>query len=367
MDKIAIIGTSVSQRDLFLKAKAANYYTIGFSWDESPDMINFIDHFYRISIMEKDSIVDICRKEAVCGVVSNGSELTARVSSYVAEQLGLSCTKYETIINMQNKKWVRDTTCNVRGLSQLKCHVYNADYVCDFPCVVKPFTGCGKKGVSYVSNPQQLKEAINYVHKTIGNDKILIEEYIEGVEVSVETISFNGKHYVIQITDKDSSGPPHFVELGHHQPSMIAKDKKDAIYDIMPNLLDKVGFTNGATHTELKINDKGIYLIEVNPRGGGDFISTKLVELSTGYDYILSMIQVAMGRFSYIPVNRHVHSGIYFLTKETGYMLSSFLTAKQQPWYVEGELYSTQLHESLGNATKDGYVIYQSDHKIVLN
>ena len=362
MEKIAIIGTSIGQRELYVKAKSAGYYTIGFSWDKSPDILEYIDRFYNISIKEKDEIVRICREESVIGVVSNGSELTAQISSYVAEQLELPCTPYTTILNIQNKKWVRKMTQNIIGLSQINYKLYDDNCTYSFPCIVKPVIGGGKCGVSYVSCSSDFIKAIQYAQAQ--KEPILIEDYIDGKEVSVETISFNGNHYIIQITDKDSSGPPHFVELGHHQPSELPDDSKKQINNIIPVLLNKIGFTNGATHIELKISDSGIFLIEVNPRGGGDLISTKLVELSTGYDYILAMIQVATGRFIYEPVNKECYSGIYFLTKQTEQMLPYFKTAKQHDWFVKGEIFSNDLKVSLGNAMKNGYVIYKSNHKI---
>jgi len=362
MEKIAIIGTSVGQRELYLKAKATGYQTIGFSWDKTPDILQYIDHFYNISIIEKDKIVKICQDEAVTGVVSNGSELTAKISSYVAEKLNLPCTPYKTILNIQNKKWVREMTRDIIGLSQINSTIYDNNFTPFFPCIVKPVTGGGKMGVSYVSCLSEFKKATQYAQAA--NVPILIEEYIDGKEISVETITFKGNHYIIQITDKDSSGPPHFVELGHHQPANLSSKTKERIINIIPDILNRIGFINGATHIELKISGSGIFLIEVNPRGGGDLISTKLVELSTGYDYILAMIQVATGNFTYVPVNKMQYAGIYFLAKQTEQMLPFFNTAKQQDWYVEGEIFSNELKESLGNAMKNGYIIYKSDHKI---
>ena len=362
MDKIAIIGTSVGQRELYIKAKNAGYQTIGFSWDKSPDILRYIDIFYNISIKEKDEIVEICRKESVIGVVSNGSELTAQISSYVAERLGLPCTPYKTILNIQNKLWVREMTKDIIGLSQIDFKLYNKDVTYSFPCIVKPIIGGGKSGVSFVSCTSEFKNAIEYAQ--IDNKPVLIEEYIDGRELSIETISFNGQHYIIQITDKDSSGPPHFVELGHHQPSSIPDKNKKIIYHLIPKILTAIGYINGAAHIEVKLSDKGLYLIEVNPRGGGDLISNKLVELSTGYDYILAMIQVATGCFSFRPINNERFSGIYFLTKQTENMLPFFETAEHYSWFVEGEIISKDLKESLGNSMKNGYVIYKSSHKI---
>ena len=362
MNKIAIIGTASGQKGLYFEAKKAGYYTIGFSWEISSELKSYVDKFYEISILEKDRIVEICHHENVQGIVSNGSELTIQIVSYVAERLNLPCTPYQTILNIQDKYFVRRITDSIAGLNQVKYRIYDGNVTCNTPCVIKPTRGGGKVGVSYVSNLDEFNNAIAYANTA--NNSILIEEYIDGQEVSVERISFNKKHYVIQITDKETSGPPHFVELGHHQPSCITKENKNKIIGIVPKILNKIGFTNGATHIEMKLSNNGVYLIEVNPRGGGDEISNKLVELSTGYNYLLSMIQVATGDFNYIKPKGHNFSGIYFLTKQTESLLPFFLSAPNKPWYVDGAIFSSELKESLGNAMRDGYLIYKSNHKI---
>ena len=365
MDKIAIIGTAPGQIGLYKKAKVAGFYTIGISWDIIPELIPYVDKYYQISILEKDRIVELCKKENVLGIVSNGSELTIQIVSYVAEKLNLICTSYQTILNIQDKYWMRNKTRNIAGLSQPQYYLYDGKGIRFSPCVIKPTRGGGKVGVSYVSNTYDFHKALSYAEEQ--KEPILIEEYIEGLEVSVECISYNGSHYVVQITDKDTSGPPHFVELGHHQPSRISDYIKNKIKIIVPNILKEIGFTNGASHTELKISKGNIFLIEVNPRGGGDEISTELVELSTGYDFLLSMIQVATGQFRYSHIDNQSFSGIYFLMKQTEYLLPFFISAQTQPWYVKGEIGSTDLKESLGNSMKNGFLIYKSDHKIIPN
>lgn len=365
MRKIAIIGTSAGQKELYKKAHLLGYYTIGFSWEASEEMLSLIDKFYNISIVEKDMIVQKCREENVCGVVSNGSELTVRISSYVAEKLSLPGTPYETIQNIQNKLWVREKTKNINGLFQIHYNLYEGSAPRTFPCIVKPIAGGGKRGVSFVTDLDEFTSAFEYAKQQ--NEKVLIEDYIDGNEVSVESISFHGRHFVIQITDKENSGPPHFVELSHHQPSLLSPNIQMRIKVLIPQILDKVGFVNGASHIELKINTKGIYLIEINPRGGGDEISNRLVFLSTDFDYIAAMIKVATNTFSEQIVNNKHFAGIFFLTKQTKERLPFFLSANKMPWYVDGNIFSLELIDSKGNSEKNGFVIYQSDERVKPN
>lgn len=366
--RLVIIGTAEGQKLLYVKAKQKGLYTIAFSYNRGCIPPELIDEYHEISILEKDSIVDKCREIGVDGVVSNGSELTANIASYVAEQLGLACTPSSVIATLQNKSKVRLLTENVRELHSIRSYIYNdsAPEPLFLPCVVKPIKGSSKSGVSFASSIEEFQEAIAYSYGA-SDTAPLIEEYAQGKEVSVESISFQGQHHVIQITDKDSSGAPHFVELGHHQPSVFSDDIQEKIRRVLPRILDSVGYVSGASHTELKVTDDGaIYLIEINPRGGGDEISNRLVSLSTGYDYIGAMIDVALGRFvAPVMVSEMKCAGILFLTKQTEHLLPLFNVAKEQPWYIDGRIDSFDLEECVGNASKNGYIIYQSDKRIV--
>ena len=364
--KLVIIGTAEGQKQLYIKAKQEDLYTIAFSYNRGCIPSELIDEYYEISIIEKDAIVDICREKGVDGVVSNGSELTANIASYVADKLGLDCTPNHIMVRLQDKSKVRELTKDIEELQPLRTYIYNANIPEPqfLPCIVKPIEGSSKNGVSFANSLQEFNEAINYSIASLETAP-LIEEYALGKEVSVESISFKGKHYVIQITDKDSSGAPHFVELGHHQPSIISEEIQNKIRRVLPRILDAVGYVSGATHTELKITDDGkIYLIEINPRGGGDEISNRLVYLSTGYDYIRAMVNVAIGNFTVPSITNRKCSGVLFLTKQTEYLLPLFKVAKEQPWYIDGRIDSLDLKECMGNASKNGYIIYQSNNRI---
>ena len=367
--RLVIIGTAEGQKQLYVKAKRKGLYTIAFSYNRGCIPSELIDEYHEISILEKDAIVDKCRVIGVDGIVSNGSELTANIVSYIAERLGLECTPSQVITSLQDKSKVRLLTENVRELQTIRSYIYDGSTPepLFLPCVVKPIKGSGKSGVSFANNIKEFQEAIAYSYRA-SDTAPLIEEYAKGKEVSVESISFRGQHHVIQITDKDSSGAPHFVELGHHQPSVFSHDIQEKIRRVLPRILDSVGYVSGASHTELKVSDDGsIYLIEINPRGGGDEISNRLVSLSTGYDYIGGMIDVALGHFvTPIMKSGMKCAGILFLTKQTEHLLPLFNTAKDQPWYIDGCIDSFDLEECVGNASKNGYLIYQSEKRIII-
>ncbi len=366
--KIAIIGASTGQLPLCLKSKECGLETICFAWPDGAICRDAVDKFYPISILEKEKIVDICKKEGVDGVVSNGSDLTAEIVSYVSCKLGLHGIKYDSFLNLKNKNSVRRLTNSIPELSHVFVYEYYKEGNVSFPCIVKPQIGASKKGVYYVASEDDLDSIIVESKKESGC-KIMIEEFVPGHEISVETISYEGKHYVIQITDKENSGAPHFVELSHHQPSQISAELRCKIERIVPNLLNAVDLDNGASHIEMKVTDNNdVYLIEINPRGGGDEISNKLVMLSTGYDYLRAMIEVAIGRFSKPIIHEHKYAGIYYLCSQRSGRLKYFVDSIEEPWLIERQYDLTNgLNESMGNYDRNGYLIYQSDSKVEID
>ena len=143
---------------------------------------------------------------------------------------------------------------------------------------------------------EELDEAIREAQEVSFKGEAMVEEFIEGREISVEMISCRGVHYALQITDKVTTEAPHFVELEHHQPSTLPAPVQEQIFTITRRALDALGLTNGASHSEYKITREGrIVVMEIGGRMGGDFIGSHLVQLSTGYDFLRGVIEVALG------------------------------------------------------------------------
>lgn len=367
--KLAIIGASFGQVALYKKAKELGLEVVGFAWDKGAlrECLDCADRFYPISVIETDRIVEVCRKERVDGVVSNGSELLAEVTAKISMALGLHGNDPAAIACAQDKFRVRQLTNEIAELKRIECCLYgdaSARFV--YPCIVKPLSGSGKKGVSFVRSPEGLPKALEYAQSLEG-ERILVEQYVGGREVSVESISYEGRHKVIQITDKVTTGAPHFVEIAHHQPSSISEVAKRKIRVAIPQILDKIGFTNGASHVECKVLEDGeVALIEVNPRGGGGEIASTLVSLSTTYDYVRAMIDVALGCFANCDVRQIAYAGIYYLCAQTERWRAAFEVAEENEWFVRKCVTDWNLHEATGNGDRCGYLIYKSSEKINL-
>src|SRR5699024_6969030 len=135
---------------------------------------------------------------------------------------------------------------------------------------------------------------------------VLIQEYLIGDEVSVEVIVDKNEIHILTITDKITTGAPHFVELGHSQPSILDDIIKNKISNVAKNAIKSLGINTGPVHVEIMVTDSGPKIIELGARMGGDFISTHLVPNSTGIDYMKNVVKLACSDDINLPQNYSV-------------------------------------------------------------
>ena len=150
--------------------------------------------------------------------------------------------------------------------------------------IIKPISGAGSVGVFYAANTEDLEAAFD--SRTSTKESLLLERFIEGDEFSVESISKSGSHEILAITKKTTTGSPHFVELGHQQPAPLNNNDKQKIMEFCTTLLNFIGHKNGPCHTELKLDNGHLYLIETQTRNGGDNI-WDMTRITTGADLFL--------------------------------------------------------------------------------
>lgn len=372
MRKIAIIGASYLQQPLVQRAKEMGLYTICFAWADGAVCKDVADKFYPISVIEKEQILDVCRMERIVGVCTIASDVAAPTVAYIAEQMGLVGNSYECALRANNKYLMRQAL----SVAGVPCPYYycvergesgETDINgMEFPVIVKPCDRSGSLGVVKVEKGEDLLTAIKVAQDYSFKHQAMVEQFIEGCEVSVEFISYQGKHYPLQITDKVTTEAPHFVELEHHQPADLTAAQYDEIYDLTKRALTALGITNGASHSEYRITEEGnIYVMEIGARMGGDFIGSDLVQLSTGYDFLRGVIEVALGMFTEPQIVEHNYSGVYFLSETTA-RLKPIIEQHVLPEIVKAEITDTELHSLICSGDRSGYLIYKSDKKIDL-
>ncbi|HYE10132.1 MAG TPA: ATP-grasp domain-containing protein [Patescibacteria group bacterium] len=302
MNKIVIIGANESVNLLILKAKALGYETHVFAWKVGDIGERSADFFYPISIEKKENILDICKTISPIGIASITSDFAVKTVNYVARELGLICNSEKTDRVSRNKYHMRLAFKEEKLFTpwfEIVDKSFSLDKVNEFkyPLIVKPTDRWSSKGVCRVNSSDELSEAIRSALAESYEKKAIIEGFMEGPEYSCECISYAGKHTVLSFTKKYTTGDPHYIETGHLQPSDLSANLQNKITPIIFQALDALNIEYGASHTEFRLLDNGeVGIIEVGARMGGDCIGTDLVQISTGYDYIRMVIDVATGK-----------------------------------------------------------------------
>ncbi len=370
MKKIAILGGSYLQKPLVDKANIMGIETHCFAWDNEEAICkHHANFFYPISVLDKEFILQKCIEIGIDGITTIATDICIPTIAFVAERMNLCSNYYLSAMLSTNKAWMRkafseNNVNSPKSRVTSGCNVLEfADF--HFPLIVKPTDRSGSRGVTKVENTTELEAAIIRGLNESIEKKVVVEEFITGVEVSVETISWKGNHIILAITDKITTGSPYFVELEHHQPSLLAETIQENIKKETLKALDALDIKMGASHSEFKITDSGVvYAIEVGARMGGDFIGSHLVELSTGYDFVKGVIEIALGVFNPIQYVSKNHSGVYFLCKETEYLEPFF--EMENHFDVEKKVLYKTLKNITNSNERSGYLIYKNNVKVNL-
>ncbi len=299
MKKIAIIGANDFQRQLVLKAKECGYETHVFAWEDGAVAKDDADFFYPVSIIEKELILKECQKIKIDGICSIASDLAVLTVNYVAEKMGLNSNSIKCSEIATNKFAMRNAFKNNNDpIPAFMCVAENEAINVEnlkFPLIVKPTDRSGSRGIMKILNSTELPSAVAFACSESFEKKAMIEEFVDGKEYSVECISFHGKHTLLAVTEKITTGSPHFIETGHNQPAPLSSDKISEIEKIVFHALNTLTITNGASHSEIKIDETGcIKIIEIGSRMGGDCIGSDLVRISTGYDFTKMVLDTAL-------------------------------------------------------------------------
>lgn len=365
-EKLVIIGANDFQNQLILKAKELGYETHVFAWQDGSIGEKTADHFYPISIVEKEQILEKCKEIKPVGICSIASDLATITVNYVAENLGLPCNPTANTLHCTNKyemrRKMKENNVKTPGFVKLSNDpkTWKIEDL-KFPIIVKPTDRSGSRGITKVLNKEELEKAVHYATKDSFEKMAIAEEYIEGDEYSCECISYKGKHHFLAFTKKYTTGAPNFIETGHCEPSDIKEEKQEEIKQNIFKALTALNIQNGASHTEFKVDEKGNFgIIEIGARMGGDCIGSDLVQISTGYDFVKMVIDVAVGKEpnftkTTIPTKAVIK---FIFTKQDLEEMEKFQKENPKQIYRISEMELENLGKTTDSSSRIGYYIY---------
>lgn len=300
-----VLAAGLLQIDVIEKAKSMGYYVLAVDGNPKAPGFNVADKAICADIVNEETMLKIARDEHVDGVIHPCSEVSMAVMGRINDELGLSGISREQAICATNKHLMRKAFEKGNAPSPKSILAQDAEDAWsrlqnefDTDAILKPSRNSGSRGIAKVSRNMDKGDFIRAYDEALSESRdhsVLIEQFIEGPEFSIEMIVWQGDIHVLTVTDKKTTGAPHFVELGHNQPSCFSATDVETLKAAAVAGVRALGVNNCACHAEAKLMNGKAYLMEVGARLGGDFISTELTHLSTGIDMVAAAIDVALG------------------------------------------------------------------------
>ena len=327
MDKksILIFGVGELQRSIIHRAKMMGLFTVGIDPLEDAACRGEVDAYEVVGGQDYEGTCAVIEKYGIDAIVTTATDKPLVMMARIAKHYGFPFYSVEAA-QWSTDKFQMKQRFKEGGIPCAKGRlVKSASEVGDFefPVIVKPRDNSGSRGVKLCRNNKELDSAIAEALPFSHLDTVLVEEFIEGPEYSIESLHYtaNGQQpmaKVIQFTEKKTTDFPYNVELGHIQPANISVENQQKIREIVAKIGNTLNFVNCPSHTELKINERGIFVIETSPRLGGDYITSTLTPLSTGVNLEDELLRVALGEAINPQPNPVQYSGVRFFAFEEG-------------------------------------------------
>lgn len=322
--KILVIGASVLQLPAILRAKELGYYVGVADYNPMAIGIPYADEYFNVSTIDVDGVTKVAQSFRPDGIMTLATDMPMRAVAAACKACGLPGISYETAVKATDKvemmkafeahgvehPWyfvARDKTAFEDVLDRVT-----------FPCIMKPTDNAGSRGVVLAHDIEELKSAYSYSQGESRGGAVIIEEYLQGPEFSIEVMVVDGEPHVLQITDKLTTGAPHFVEMGHSQPTRQNEENQAKIRDLAVRACKAVGINCGPAHVEMILTKDGPKMVELGARMGGDCITTHLVPLSTGIDMVKATIDAACGNEPDIKQKIYKGSAIRYFNTSAG-------------------------------------------------
>ena len=311
MKKIMILGANNFLVPLIKTSKRLGFWTIVASPNEKEPGFEYADEKVIIDLCDKNAVLEAAQKLKIDGVISDQAETPVRTQAFVANKMGLPGIGEDKAELFTNKYLMREK-CREIGIDTIKYKlVDNVNDAAKFyeqigkPMIMKPIDSAGSRGVVKIEDVQTIYDQFDYSKDASKTGKVIIEEYIPGKELLIDGVVFNGIYQTLICGEYIKCNVPGvFSEYMGKYPAEITDNQLNEVNKLVKKIIEGFGLPWGRTHTEVKINDNGIWLMETAARGGGRYISSGIVPMKTDFDSCEFLLKACVGEITEIPVVR---------------------------------------------------------------
>lgn len=380
MKKLMVLAAGLLQIPVIKKAREMGYYVIAVDDNpKAPGMALADKAIVPGGLVSEEKVLAIAKAEQIDGVIHPCSEVAMNVMGRINDELHLSGISKKIAIRATNKHLMREAF-ELYGAPSPFSRCFNdvelawGCFCTDFKgdAILKPSRNSGSRGIAkipYNIKGKDFRDLFERAKSESRDDSVMLEQFIDGPEFSVEVIVWQGEPHVLAVTDKKTTEAPYFVELGHNQPSTFPLDTQLKLMNGAVTGCKALGLTNCAAHCELKVQNGEAYLVEIGARMGGDFISTELTHLSTGIDMVAATINVVLGIEPNLqPIEPRRAACIRYFTPKPGRLKEiTGVDILKDPHVYDADIYhevGDEIPEVKSSLDRSGHVIV-TDNNVV--
>jgi biotin carboxylase len=327
------------------------------------------DDFFLVSTTDVLGVTRVAQEYRPRGIVTIGTDMAMRAIAVACARLGLTGPSEAAIQQATDKGAMAEAFASHSVLAPRFRVIQKEDGVdglredLGWPYVLKPVDSSGSRGVVLVDELADPAECLAYALAQSRSGRVIAQEYVVGPECSVEMLCFGGRSHVVAVTDKLTSGAPHFVELGHSQPTGLDSARSREVGEVAVKAVGALGLQDCAAHVECVLTDEGPKVIELGARLGGDLITSHLTPLSTGVDMIEGLIRIACGEEPRLEPQPVRGSAVrFFQGPDSGrFAVTGIEDARRRPGVMEVTVLANLGRPFQSSVDRAGYVLAVAD------
>ncbi|MBE6576868.1 MAG: ATP-grasp domain-containing protein [Ruminococcaceae bacterium] len=313
--KALVLAGGFPQIALLEELRKRGIFTVLADYYENPVAKPYADLFYRASTLDVEAITDIAKKEKVDFLITACTDQALLTVARVSEALGLPCyIDYQTALNVTNKQYMKKVF-NQYNISTAK-HVIMAELDMArldgmrYPLIVKPVDCNSSKGVKRVENDEELKVAFDTAIKLSRTDTALVEEFIDGEELSVDIYVEEGVAHVLSVSilDKIADNDKFVIFRGRYSSEKLER-VHELVRGIAQQIADAFKLKNSPMLIQMISDGERAFVLEFSARTGGG-VKYLLIKKASGFDVISAVVDLTLGKRPHVqkvtPENKHI-------------------------------------------------------------
>ena len=305
-DVVLVFGTTYNQVPLIQKIQEMGLDAWATATGDSSACETVADRILEIDTSDQKKLLELVEKHRIKGLVTCGTSTAICTIAYINEKLGLSprVIPHNVAVNATIKDNCRRILAPAGLVPRGDAISAPGELVAKsealaFPIVLKPVDAGGGKGVEIIDRRSEtlLRNAFDRSVAYSPTRRLVVEEYIPGIPLGVESITLDGATHVLAVAEKTLAGFPNCVTTGVFFPSSRLASHLEKIEETNREAIARLGIEWGPTHIDMVLGEDGTpTIVDVGPRLAGGPIASTLIESATGYDIYRAAIALSVGR-----------------------------------------------------------------------